>query len=122
MRPERLYLMDMLEAADAIATFLHGRNEQSFLADDLLRSAILHKLTIIGEAAAKLPLEFRQRYAHIPWANVVGFRNIAVHAYFSVEWTIVWVTANDDTPQLKKSLAAILESEFGNEQTVQNTP
>jgi uncharacterized protein with HEPN domain len=37
---------------------------------------------------------------------IIGFRNIAVHAYFSVDWRIVFVTVVDDLPVLKQLVAA----------------
>src|SRR5436853_5587026 len=98
MRPERLYLNDIVEAADAIAGFLAGIGVAEFLRNDLIRSAVLQKLTIIGEAAARLPEEFCDRHPEIPWSDIVGFRNIAVHAYFAIEWPIVWVAATEETP------------------------
>lgn len=55
MRRERLYLLDIVEAADAIRSFLVGVSESAFLGNDLLRSAVLQKLSIIGEAASRLP-------------------------------------------------------------------
>ena len=113
MRREELYLTDIIEAAVAIETFLRGVASQEFLASDLLQSAILQKLTIIGEAAARLPREFKEQHRHIPWSDIVGFRNIAVHAYFSVDWTIVWVTATQDAPQIRRYVAAILETDPG---------
>ncbi|MDX1581865.1 MAG: HepT-like ribonuclease domain-containing protein [Alphaproteobacteria bacterium] len=42
----------------------------------------------------------------------MGFRNIAVHAYFSVDWNIVWVTATKDVPELRHLVAEILASDF----------
>jgi uncharacterized protein with HEPN domain len=81
MRPERLYLNDIIEAADSIQGFLDGIQESEFLSNDLIRSAVLQKLTVIGEAAARLPEELCQRYPEIPWRGIAGFRNIAIHAY-----------------------------------------
>src|SRR5436305_2872984 len=107
MRRERLYLLDILEAADSIRTFLNGVEEPTFLQDDLLRSAVLQKLAIIGEAASHLPKSFRERHPEIDWQGIVGFRNIAIHAYFAVEWPIVWVTATEEAPDLRDRVAAI---------------
>jgi len=43
----------------------------------LIRPAkIGDKLTIIGEAAARLPRDFQDRHAEIEWADIIGFRNI----------------------------------------------
>jgi uncharacterized protein with HEPN domain len=89
MRRDELYLSDIVEAADSIASFLSGRGRDSFLQDDLLRSAVLHKLTFMGEAAARVSADLRDRHPEIEWPDIVGFRNIAVHAYFVVDWSIV---------------------------------
>ena len=109
MRPERLYLTDIVEAAEAITTFVSGSARESFVGDDLLRSAVLHKLTVIGEAAARLTPAVRERFPELPWADIVAFRNIAVHSYFAVDWEIVWVTATVDAPRLRQQVADILQ-------------
>lgn len=112
MRPERLYLNDIAEAAAAIAGFLGGIEEADFLRSDLIQSAVLQKLTVIGEAAARLPVEFYARYPEIPWRDIVAFRNIAVHAYFAVEWPIVWVAATEEAQRLKHQIDEILSRDF----------
>ncbi len=117
MRPERLYLNDIVEAVDSIGEFLDGIQESEFLNDDLIRSAVLQKLTVIGEATARLPPEFCERYPQIPWRDIVAFRNIAVHAYFAVEWPIVWVAATEEAPLLRDQVAGILAREFPGEDT-----
>lgn len=61
MRSEELYLTDIVDAADAIARFVHGVEREDFCHDELRQSAILQKLIIIGEAAARLPREFTDR-------------------------------------------------------------
>ena len=114
MRRDELYLSDIVEAADSINAFLSERTREDFLRDDLLRSAVLHKLTVIGEAA-RLSAEFRARHTEVEWADIVGFRNIAVHAYFAVDWSIVWVAATRDAPRLKRQVAEIMSSESAEE-------
>lgn len=115
MRPERLYLNDIVEAVDSIEGFLDGIQESEFLKNDLIRSAVLQKLTVIGEAAARLPPEFCESYREIPWQEIVAFRNIAVHAYFAVEWSTVWFTATEEAPLLRHQVAEILAREFPDE-------
>jgi hypothetical protein len=41
---------------------------------------------VIGEAAARLPQAFREAHPQVEWRDIVAFRNIAVHAYFAVQW------------------------------------
>jgi len=112
MRPEKLYLLDILEATRAIHRFCGNVSEDEFLDDELLQSAVLQKLMIIGEAAARLPEDFREKHQEIEWKDIIGFRNIAVHEYFSVLWEIVWNTAMIDAPLLEKSIEIILENEY----------
>jgi uncharacterized protein with HEPN domain len=108
MRPDRLYLEDMLAAATAIAGFVGGRDARVFAADDMARSAVLFKPIVIGEAASKISRELRTEHADLPWQDIVAFRNLAVHAYFGVDWDIVWTTATEDVPPLRVRIAAIL--------------
>lgn len=84
MRREVLYLCDTVEAADATSRFLEGAHRNDFLSDELRQSAILQKLIVIGEAAAHLAPAFRDAHPEIEWRDVIGFRNLAVHAYFAV--------------------------------------
>ena len=60
MRPELLYLADIIEAADAIERYRAALTaEKEFYEDDLRQSAILQKLIVIGEAASHLSAAFR---------------------------------------------------------------
>jgi len=112
MRREELYLTDIIEAADAIQRFLVDVGQNTFLRDELLQSAVLQKLMTIGEAASRLSKEFRDKHPEIEWEDIIGFRNIAVHAYFAVEWSIVWVAATQEAPELKRKITDILAKEY----------
>ena len=93
MRREALYLQDMVGASKSIENFLSDVDYPAFQASDLVRSAVLQKLTIIGEAVARISKDFQSRYPDVDWADIIGFRNIALHAYFAVDWEVVWITA-----------------------------
>ncbi len=84
MRPEKLYLVDILEAADAIQRFIEPISEDEFLKDELRQSGVMQKLIVIGEAAGHLPKEFLDSHSGVEWADIIGFRNIAVHEYFAI--------------------------------------
>jgi len=76
MRRESLYLNDIVEAADHIAEFISGANFAAFQKSEMLRSAVVQKLAVIGEAAARLSEDLKARHPHIPWPQIVAFRNI----------------------------------------------
>ena len=109
-RRERLYLLDIVEAGQAIARFVADIDRDRFVGDDLVRSAVLHKLQVIGEAAGRVSEATRASAPAVPWRQVVGFRNFTVHAYFAVDWDIVWTTAVDDAPAIASAVRDLLAS------------
>ncbi|OYY94177.1 MAG: hypothetical protein B7Y41_07570 [Hydrogenophilales bacterium 28-61-23] len=108
MRSDRLYLADILDAITLIEHWLSASDEDRFLGNELLQSAVLQKLATIGEAAARLSEETKRASQDVPWKEIIGFRNTAVHAYFSVDWRIVFVTAKDDLPALRFAVKRLL--------------
>ena len=61
MRRDRLYLTDIIESADHIAQFLAQSDFQKFQASELLRSAVLQKLGVIGDPQHSYPRVFWNR-------------------------------------------------------------
>ena len=108
MRREILYLTDIVEAADHIAAFISELEFEQFLRSELVRSAVVQKLAIIGEAAARISPELKSRELQIPWARIVAFRNILVHACFGTDWDEVWQVARSRCPSLRDQVAQIL--------------
>jgi len=112
MRHENLYLIDIVEAADHIAQFIAGADFHAFQNSELVRSAVVQKLGIIGEAAAHISQELVTRHPEVPWPQIVAFRNILVHAYFGIDWDVVWRAATNRCPVLRVQVAGILATEF----------
>lgn len=54
MRRDDLYIHDIVEAVDHIAGFLEQMDFETFLQSELVRSAFVQKLAIIGEASARI--------------------------------------------------------------------
>lgn len=113
MRHEDLYLSDIVEAADHIAEFIAETDLQAFEKSELLRSAVVQKLAIIGEAAGRVSAELKARHPEVPWPQITAFRNILVHAYFGLDWDVVWRAAENRCPILREQIAGILSSESG---------
>jgi uncharacterized protein with HEPN domain len=93
MRHDSLYLTDIVEAADHIAAFIAETDFPAFQKSELLRSAVVQKLAIVGEAAARVSEELKTRHPQVPWPQIIAFRNILVHAYLSTrtsESTGMW--------------------------------
>ena len=102
-----LRLRHIIEASGHIAEFVSGVSKEEFAADYEKQSAVIRQFEIIGEAAGKLSPEFVELHKEIDWPKVVGMRHKMIHDYFDVDVDIVWNTAIDDVPSLKKSIEKI---------------
>jgi uncharacterized protein with HEPN domain len=114
-RDYRLYLDDILAAGEKVIRYTSGLSFDEFVADDKTFDAVVRNLQIIGEASARVPTETRSRYPDVPWAEIVGFRNIVVHYYFGVDETIIWRIVESQLVPLMEQVRKILELEDTNE-------
>jgi uncharacterized protein with HEPN domain len=112
MRYESSFLKDILAACDKIESIVSANSEDSFLHSEVLPAAVLHHLTVIGEAISRLSVELRERHPEVPWRQIIAVRHRIVHAYFDLDWQILWDAANGDIPQLQRQVLAILTMEF----------
>jgi uncharacterized protein with HEPN domain len=110
VRNSRDRLLDVLEAIEAIRRRAHG-GKAEFLRDELVQVWCLRHIAIIGEVAARLPEELRNRYPECPWRALIGMRNILVHAYFEVDWERVWEVVDRDLEPLKSVVEKMLRTE-----------
>ena len=102
---ERFY--DMLEAIQRIEKYT-GRGRQVFVSDELVQTYVVHNLQILGEAAAKIPVDVHDQYPGLPWPKMIGMRNVLVHNYFNIDLEIVWAVVERELPALKRALEEIL--------------
>ena len=65
----------------------------------------------MGEAANRLPDEFKEKYSQIEWYKVVGLRHRIVHEYFGIDIEIIWQILRKDLPELKQKISRIISYE-----------
>jgi uncharacterized protein with HEPN domain len=110
LRADRLLVEDMLESLGRIARYTAGMQKETFLSDRKTIDAVVRNLEIIGEAAARLTVDARQRRPATEWLQIIGLRNRIVHEYFDVDTEIVWQIISRDLPQLSEELHQLLET------------
>ncbi len=108
-RTPRLLLEDMLLSMEKISTYIGTMDKDSFVKDTRTIDAVVRNLEVIGEAASRIPEDFRAIHAEVPWRRVIGLRNRVIHEYFGVDLEIVWSVVTDDLPQLKSDVKQIVE-------------
>ena len=87
-----------------------GLSREEVLKDEVLRRAAVRSLEIIGEAARKVPEEFRAKHAVIEWRAMSGMRNRLIHDYYGVDYELVWDVVQNRIPTLRSQIASILEA------------
>ena len=61
----------------------------------MTQDAVMHCLSVIGEAAKWVEPETRERLPQIEWRRIIGMRNFLMHEYWSTDINMVWETARD---------------------------
>ncbi len=109
MRSERERLLDILEAIERIEKYAK-EGKAAFEADELIQNWMVNHITVIGEARRSLSDDFQAQHANVPWADIIGMRNILVHHYFGIDEDAVWSVVEKDVPELKFNIETILKS------------
>jgi uncharacterized protein with HEPN domain len=66
MRRDEAILPDIVQAVRSALDFMAVMTKEAFLDDRKTQSAVLHQLTVPGEAVKRLSPDFRARYSGIP--------------------------------------------------------
>jgi len=101
------FLSDILISIELIEKFISGFDFNSYDIDRKTQSAVERQLAIIGEALN----QFRKLEPNISIENdkqIVAFRNRLIHAYDSLDNSIVWVIINRYTNLLKTEIEILL--------------
>jgi uncharacterized protein with HEPN domain len=107
-RSIRVALEQMLEYATEAQAIASDVTYESLADDRRSRFALVYALEVVGEAANRVPREDQERYAQIPWSDIIGLRHRLVHGYDTIELEMVWSIVHADLPPLVARLREIL--------------
>ena len=102
---DKLNILSMLEAIEKI--FDYSKNYDN--PDDFYESrrdfdAAMMNFIVLGEMVTRLSEQFTEKYNHIEWYKIRGFRNIVAHNYFGIDAEEVWEIIQSHLPKLKDDL------------------
>jgi uncharacterized protein with HEPN domain len=107
MKDYRVYLAQILERIGRVEEFTKDGKEH-FLGNRLIQDGAIRNFEVIGEAAKRIPSEFRIQHPHIPWRTISAFRDLLIHAYDRVDLKEVWRIIEEELPALKEAIHALL--------------
>ena len=106
-RNPQLLIEDILDSSNKILLYSAGMTYEEFTADSKTVDAVIRNFEIIGEAANRLPDDFKELHPNIDWHKIRGFRNRIVHDYMGIDYTIVWEIRNNFLVTLIEKLNTI---------------
>ena len=103
-----MYIEDMISSIDRIIEYTNGYEFIQFKKDYKTVDAVIRNFQIIGEAAKNLPIEIKEQYSNVPWDEMYSLRNRISHAYFGIDYEIIWDIIVNYLPKNKMEIEKIL--------------
>lgn len=105
---DRVTLSEILERIERIEG--SGLTKRQFMDRPWDQDALIRNLEVIGEAVKRLSDATKERAREIPWSQVAGFRDVAIHGYDRVSLERTWQVVEAELPRLKESIRKLLRS------------
>jgi uncharacterized protein with HEPN domain len=108
MKSDRVYIEQILDSIEKIRLFVSDMDQAAFLNDQKTQSAVIMQLALIGEMAKRVS-DATKSSIEVPWREITGFRDRAIHDYYQIDLQIAWDTITLDLDPLEKTLKEYLE-------------
>ncbi len=105
------YLRHILDEIAYVEGVAGDITQADFLVDETLKRSVVRSIEIIGEAAKKLPSDFKDKHPDVQWKRVAGMRDRLIHGYFGVDYYLAWDVATNKLPELKRQIIQIIGDE-----------
>ena len=104
-----LYLHDILESIEKIEEYVRNVGANDFFSNQEKQDTVIRRIEIIGEASKNIPEDIKRHYPDVPWRQIVGMRDIAIHHYFGVTPELIWQVAVKDVVELKPFVKNLIQ-------------
>ena len=103
MKTEKFHIDFILDSIRKIEDSIININVEDFKKLQEKQSTAILQLMLIGETSKKLSEETRKKI-DLPWKEIIGFRDMAIHDYVNLDLDKIWETIQQDVPNLKTKL------------------
>ena len=107
-RDPMVSIQHMRDHALEAVEMVQGRSRTDLDADRMLNLALTRLMEVIGEAANRVPDDFRSIHPQVSWRQVVDLRNRLIHGYDTIDFDTLWEIVRDELPPLIEHLDAII--------------
>lgn len=103
-------LLHVIDAISAIEEYVQNANLNTFNSNTMMQFACIKQIEIIGEASNHIISETKNKIPGIDWKRMIGMRHILIHEYFGIDTDVIWQVINDDLPDLKNKVLAVIDT------------
>ena len=98
------YVDRIIEHCNYIEIIINDVNNdyERFNCDFKSQQSVSFNILQIGEIVKRLSEQLKAEYDNIEWNKIYAMRNLVVHDYGSLDYSMVFETARRDIPELKK--------------------
>jgi len=107
-RENKMYLEDILTSIDRIFEYTQNYDFQKFKRDYKTVDAVIRNFQIIGEAANKIPYFIKETFSEVPWEEMYSLRNRISHAYFGIDYEIIWDIIENELSENRNQILKII--------------
>ena len=107
-RDDIILLEDIVDSIEKINRYTNNLQLSLFLSDEKTQDAVARNFEIMGEAVARMSNEFKNHNVYISWQSLKDFRNILIHAYEIIDYSLVWDTIKTELPTLYEQAKDLL--------------
>lgn len=108
MKRDKVYLVHIAECIDRIEQYTKS-GRTAFMESTLIQDGVIRNLQTLGQSVLRISEALKAQHPEADWRSIVGFRNVLVHDYLGINLTRVWEIVEDDLPDLKQKIIAILK-------------
>lgn len=105
---DEVRLRHMLDHAVEAVELARDRTREDLGRERMLNVPPTRPIEVMGEAAARVSADGRERTPKIPWTEIVSLRNRIVHGYDNVNFDILWTIVKHDLSPLIESPKRVL--------------
>ena len=106
---DQIRLKHILEAIDLILTNIYNVDSfENFENNILLKTSCEKWLEEIGEACHHISNNLKTLNSQIQWEEIYSLRNRVSHAYWDVDYQIIWNIIKYEIPNLKNDIENLI--------------
>lgn len=104
------YFVNILISIDKIKRSTKDVSSYEMVSSEFIFSLVARELQEIGESAKKLLRKYTvYAESNIEWKEIVAFRNLVVHNYFSVDPDIIFEIVQKEIPLLEENILKLIK-------------